>query len=147
MQVVKLAATEIKQNGLNQKSYQKFEQQIDTHQITSQIATTLALDWVDFLKSEGEFFSQKHKIFKSQIGLGSSDIVESIFGKFKVFIKGFKEIGKLVLTIPAFLGKITTDNIKQALESVHQRDIEDWIEESIGQSTLSKRRLAFTKTE
>jgi phosphoribosylanthranilate isomerase len=51
------------------------------------------------------------------------------------------------LTIPAFLGDITPQNIKQALESVHQQDVNDWIEQSIGESDSSKRRKAFAKTE
>ena len=82
-----------------------------------------------------------------QTGLSTSDVIESLFGKFKVFVKEFTEIGKLVLTIPAFLGNITPLNIKQALESTRQQDVNNWIDESIGQSRLSKRRKAFAKTE
>jgi len=66
-----------------------------------------------------------------------------LYGKFKVFVKEFTEIGKLALTIPAFLGDITPQNIKQALESTCQQDVNNWIDESIGQSSLSKRRKAF----
>jgi len=53
----------------------------------------------------------------------------------------------LALIIPAFLGKMTPNKIKDALESVPQADVEDWLKESIGQSTLSKRRKAFPKME
>jgi len=143
MQVIKIAGKQIKLNGLNSQSHQEFEQQIKTGQISSEIATILAEDITDFLKSEGDLLPKRSIISKSQIGLGTSDIVESIFGKFKVFIRGFSEIGKLALTIPAFLGKITPENIKQALESTHQQDVNDWIEDYIGQSILSHRRQAF----
>lgn len=107
----------------------------------------LAQELSRFIFDEGELFAKRPVIYKLQTGLGTSDIVESIFGKFKVFIKGFTEIGKQVLTIPAFLGKATPRKIKQALESVRQQDVNDWVEESIGQSNLSKRRKAFAKTE
>ena len=82
-----------------------------------------------------------------QTGLSTSDVIESLFGKFKVFVKGFSEIGKLVLTIPAFLGDITPQNIKQALESTRQQDVNNWIDESLCQSSLSSIRKAFAKTE
>jgi len=101
----------------------------------------------DFLKDEGESFVDKPVIYKLQTGLSSSDVIESIFGQFKTFINEFADIGKLVLTIPAFLGDITPQNIKQALESVRQQDVNDWIGESVGMSDLSKRRKAFAKTE
>jgi len=52
-----------------------------------------------------------------------------------------------VLTIPAFLGDITSQNIKQALESTRQQDVNNWIDESIGQSSLSSIRKAVAKTE
>jgi len=42
---------------------------------------------------------------------------------------------------------MTPNKIKDALESVPQADVEDWLKESIGQSTLSKRRKAFPKME
>ena len=82
-----------------------------------------------------------------QTGLSTSDVIESLFGKFKVFVKGFTEIGKWALTIPAFLGDITPQNIKPALESTCQKDVDNWIDESIGQSSLSKRMKAFAKME
>lgn len=145
MIVIKIANKQIKKNGLNRQSSVDFKQQIKNSQISSEIATVLAQDINDFLKSEGSLLKKPIIRSPSQTGLGSSDVIESIFGKFKTFLKGFTEIGKLVLTIPAFLGKITPDNLKQALESVHQQDVEDWLEDSIGQSTLSKRREAFPK--
>ena len=147
MQVIKLAKSAVKKEGLDRQSHQKFKELIKTRQITSEVAMELATELGDFLKDEGDLFANRPVIYKLQTGLSTSDVIESIFGKFKVFVKGFTEIGKLALTIPAFLGEITPENIKQALESVHQQDVNNWIEESIGQSNLSKRRKAFTKTE
>jgi len=115
--------------------------------MTSEKAIMLAQELKEFLKSRGELMPSRPIISRAKIGLGTSDVIESIFGKFKVFIKGCSEIGKLALIIPAFLGQITPPKIKDALESVHQQDVEDWIQEYIGQSTLSKRRQAFPKME
>jgi hypothetical protein len=147
MQVIEIAKSCVKKDGLGRQSHQEFKQLIKTSQITSEIAMVLATDLGDFLNDEGELFANRPVIYKLQTGLSTSDVIESIFGKFKVFFKEFTEIGKLVLTIPAFLADITPQSIKQALESTRQQDVNNWIDESIGQSRLSKRRKAFAKTE
>lgn len=147
MQVIGLAKSCVKKEGLQRQSHQDFEQLIETSQITSEVAMELATQVENFLKDEGESFADNPVIYKLQTGLSTSDVIESIFGKFKTFIKEFTDIGKLVLTIPAFLGDITPQNIRQALESIRQQDVNDWIDESVGQSNLSKRRKAFAKME
>jgi len=146
MQVIGVKSC-VKKDGLQRQSHQDFKQLIDTSQITSEIALELATQVEDFLKNEGQSFADIPVSYKLQTGLSTSDVIESIFGQFKTFINEFADIGKLVLTIPAFLGDITPQNIKQALESVRQQDVNDWIDESVGQSNLSKRRKAFAKTE
>ncbi len=145
--VIGIAKNCVKKVGLDRQSHQEFKQLIKTNQITSEVAMVLAQELGNFFKDEGDLFANRPVIYKLQTGLATSDVIESIFGKFKVFVKEFTEIGKLVLTIPAFLGDITPQSIKQALESTHQQDVNNWIDESIGQSSLSKRRQAFTKTE
>lgn len=147
MQVIGLAKSCVKKEGLKRQSHQDFKQLIKTNHITSQVALELATKLGDFFKDEGESFADKPVIYKWQTGLSTSDVIESLLGKFKTFIKEFADIGKLVLTIPAFLGDITPQNIKQALESVRQQEVNDWIDESIGKSNWSKRRKAFAKME
>lgn len=147
MQVIGLAKSCVKKEGLERQSHQDFKQLVKASKTTSEVAMELATQLGDFIKDEGESFADKPVIYKLQTGLSTSDVIESIFGQFKTFIKEFTDIGKLVLTIPAFLGDITPQNIKQALESVRQQDVNDWIDEFIGQSNLSKRKKAFAKTE
>lgn len=147
MQVIGVAKNCVKKEGLQRQSHQEFKQLIGASQITSEVALELVTQLGDFLKDEGESFADIPVSYKLQTGLSTSDVIESIFGKFKTFIKELADIGKLVLTIPAFLGDISPQNIKQALESVHQQDVNDWIEQSIGKSDLSKRKKAFAKME
>lgn len=147
MQVIGIAKSCVKKKGLNRQKHQEFKQLIKVNQINSEVAQELATQIEDFLKNEGESFADRPVIYKLQTGLSTSDVIESLFGKFKVFVKGVSEIGKLALTIPAFLGDITPQNLKKALESTCQQDVNNWINESIGQSSLSKRIKAFAKTE
>ncbi|MBF0433270.1 MAG: hypothetical protein HQK83_18460 [Fibrobacteria bacterium] len=80
-----------------------------------------------------------------EIWLGTSDIIESIFGKYKNFSarSTMKGIGKIILTIPVFTSKITSGNIKTALETTSNYRLKNWIHKNIGTSFFSKRKLAL----
>ena len=80
--------------------------------------------------------------------LASSDIIESVFGHYKAFTdRGpLKEIGKLVLAIPAFLSDLTPPVIREAMESVRTIDVENWVETHLGDSMLKRRRRALVPT-
>jgi hypothetical protein len=85
------------------------------------------------------------KIPPGQTWLASSDILESVFGKYKTFTSRspLKEVGRLVLAIPAFLADLTTSVIRDAMESVRTLDVERWVKTHLGDSMLAKRRQAF----
>ena len=77
--------------------------------------------------------------------LASSDVLESVFGKYKLFSaeRSFNEIGQLILTIPLLTVKLTPQRITQALQTVHASDVRAWASNVFGQSMLSKRRAVF----
>jgi hypothetical protein len=66
--------------------------------------------------------------------LASSDIIESVFGHYKTFTaRGpLKEVGRLVLLIPAFLSELSAPVIREAMTSVRGIDVEQWVEQPIG---------------
>jgi len=77
--------------------------------------------------------------------LGSSEILESLFGKFK-YIEGDQAssgLSSLVLSIPALVGKLDESVVRGALESISCFDIDEWIDENMGQTFLSQRRKAL----
>jgi hypothetical protein len=78
--------------------------------------------------------------------LGSSEILESLFGKFKYIEDNHATSGlsSLVLAIPALVGKLDTSIIKEALEAISVNDVDQWIKEEMGQTYLSLRRQAFS---
>jgi hypothetical protein len=77
--------------------------------------------------------------------LASSDIIESVFGHYKAFTaRGpLKEVGKLVLLIPAFLSELTAPVIREAMASVRSIDVEQWVHKHLGPSMLARRRRAL----
>ncbi|WP_213456681.1 hypothetical protein [Thiocapsa sp.] len=88
---------------------------------------------------------QAAKIPPGATWLASSDIIESVFGKYKMFTaRGpLKEIGRLVLAIPAFLTDLTGPLIHEAMTSVRTLDVECWVKTHLGDSMLARRRQAF----
>jgi hypothetical protein len=55
-----------------------------------------------------------------------------------------KEVGKAVLTMPVFTSSINLLEVKEAMESVSDKDLKKWLNENIGQSLFSKRKEVFS---
>ena len=85
------------------------------------------------------------KLPAGAIWLASSDIIESIFGHYKTFTSRgpLKEVGRLVLLIPAFLSELTAPVIRAAMTSVRTRDVQHWVDKHLGDSMLARRRRAL----
>lgn len=76
---------------------------------------------------------------------GSSEVLESSLGKLKSFEGDFDKSGFTSL-LPAFgalVGKLTPDTIYDALVSVPGKNVKHWVKQHLGQTFLSKRRLAL----
>jgi len=74
-----------------------------------------------------------------------SEIIESIFGKFKM--KAKQTVGGIyqsVLSIVLICSNITTEKITNILQEVKMSDVENWFLSMTGLSNLTKRRKAFS---
>ncbi len=101
------------------------------------------------------FFSKLLEIIEQEISkipngskfLGCSEIIESIFGKFKNLEKNYASLGltSLVLSIPTFLGEISADILKMAMEQISINDVNEWIKANIGDSFWTRRRKDLGK--
>ncbi len=81
--------------------------------------------------------------------LASSDIIESVFGKYKFLTREspLKEVGKRLLLILVFLTQLSTDLVQEAMEKVRNSDVDQWAKEACGISMLARCRQAFKMTE
>ncbi|WP_200243828.1 hypothetical protein, partial [Thiohalocapsa halophila] len=77
--------------------------------------------------------------------LASSDIIDSVFGHDKTFTaRGpLKEVGRLVLLIPALLSQLTAPLMREAMTAVRTVDVEQWVHAHLGPSMLARRRRAL----
>ena len=139
LEVFDLAKKQFLQQGLHQESQQNWLK------LTQKFSDS---PWVrasqekvtQYLAIEGQ------KVPLNQTFLATSDIIESIFGKYKIFSDSStcSEINEMILTLLLSTIEFTPDKVLQALESIQIADVTAWSKEVFGQSMLSKRKVAFS---
>jgi hypothetical protein len=89
------------------------------------------------------------KVPDGQHYLGSSEIIESLFGRFKEMEDHHATSGltSLVLAIAALAGKIDETDIVNAMTTISQADLDSWYEENMGPTFLSKRRKSLQEVK
>lgn len=135
--------TELKTHGLSRHSAQTLKAKLDA---PAPLPPPVA-DFQARLLEQVE--RQAEKLPPGVTWMASSDIIESVLGRYKRFTERgpLKEIGKLVLTIPAFLTDLTAPLIREAMESVRLLDVEQWVDAHLGESMLKRRRQALKPTQ
>ena len=128
----------IKKEGLNKELRQKYVTKYQEGLSSERIR--------NFQKKIEESLLEEMKLLtEEEIRIISSDVMESLFGKYKSFSEksSLKEIRRMILTIPLSTLKITRELIEKALLAVKNVDVKNWEEKTFGQSMLSKRKIAF----
>ena len=112
--------------------------------------------YISSLHIPDSFLSFQHKLFHylhSQLPsnllspiLPSSDILESLFGRYKHFSQRcpLKELRSLLLTIPLSTIRLTPQFIHDGLTAVSCSDLSQWVDRTFGQSMLSQRNILFS---
>jgi hypothetical protein len=77
-----------------------------------------------------------------EILLGSSEVIESVIGKFDTLEQDQVKSGftSMLLSFAALVSKTTEDVIQKALQAVPTKKIGEWFKKNIGQSVQSQRR-------
>ena len=77
---------------------------------------------------------------------GSSEVIESVFGKQKRLEGEQSKSGftGLLLGIPAMVSELSTDLVRQALESTPVKAVIEWKAKYLGETVQGKRRQAFS---
>ena len=141
IEVFDLAKKQLNEEGLHQKSGLDWLELIKTEKLSD-------LPWVqssqqkvsEYLNIEGQ------KVPHGRFFLATSDIIESIFGKYKIFssFSTCSEINEMILTLLLSTTELNPDKVVQAMESIQIADVTAWSKEVFGQSMLSKRKVAFS---
>lgn len=104
---------------------------------------------LDFADDILKFFrTNSKKLDHDKIYLGSSEIIESLFGKLKSLERDQTSFGftSLVLAAVASVGPLDRDTVAMAISTVRVADIERWSKEQVGISVQSFRKNLQTIT-
>lgn len=82
---------------------------------------------------------------EGQTWLCCSDIIESIFGRFKRYARRapMREISRMAMTIPIFTSQFSQDKLMDIFKFKTIRNTINWIRNNMGETMTSKRRKAF----
>lgn len=129
---------QLKINGINQQSRIEFEK--------NQFSTSTNFISV-FQDNILEYITTEISLIPTgKTFLATSDVIESIFGKYKHFSSRcpLKQIGQMVLNISLCTMNLAASVVKEALENVRYLDLQSWSSQVFGQSMLSKRKTVFS---
>ncbi len=138
MKLIRLLQRQLKIFGLHSSSLTQF------NQLLSRLYIPPSLN--PFQEHIFQYLTHEISLLSHQTLLASSDVLESIFGRYKEFSKRcpLKELRTLLLTIPLSTINLTHQFIKDALSTVHASDLARWVNQTFGQSMLSKRKILFS---
>lgn len=138
LDMINLMMKEIKHNGLSDKTLSVVSKKMDDMKLKSKKMKKIKADILGYITEESKNLDGVY--------LGCSDIIESIFGRYKHFSAKtpMKEVGKAVLIMPIFTNDMNPLEVKEAMETITEQDVKDWLNENIGESLFAK-RLVFCK--
>lgn len=93
-----------------------------------------------------DFFVEQSKIVTiGQNWIASSEIIESLFGKLKCLEQDQNKGGltSLVLGTAECIGRLDVKIVREAMVKIKRKDVEAWLDEQLGATLLSKRRIVF----
>lgn len=90
---------------------------------------------IEFIKQESS------KAPKNERLLGSSEVIESVFGKMKRLEQDQSKNGftVFILGLAAIVAETTSDVVQKALETVKTSAVNEWFKKNIGRSVQAKR--------
>ena len=138
-QAAQTAMTHIKCKGLGMATYRTLCEAMEALPLSSTRSHIFRKTVLAAVQREAA------KIPPEEIWLGCSDVIESLFGKYKQISarSPLKTMGRLVLTLPLMTVQLTTELVKNAMEKVSNRDLAKWASDCIDgpPSVMRKRTL------
>ena len=141
LQVATLTEQTVRQDGITREGYQTLERQFQEQRPELKYASAIKLksNLIDFVNTQGKVCKENERL------LGSSEIIESVFGKQKYLERDYAKEGftSLILGIGAFVGTLTADNVKEALVSTPVKKVLKWCKDELGETLQSKKNIAY----
>jgi len=135
MKVVSETRHIVRTSGMHRKVGKRLYSALYSFSLSTR-ACQLAGELIDFVKEQAK------KVPKGETWIGSSECIESLFGKLKSLEKDQNKGGftALVLAAAACVGKVDADTVGKALHTVRNVDVNDWERRNIGATLQAQRK-------
>lgn len=135
IQVVETAVDFIRIQGFYNEAHIDLTQ-VPTFKTHYSKVNTVRQELLTFIEAESAKAKPEERL------LGSSEVIESVFGKLKYLEKDQSKSGftVLLLGLAASLSSTTIEVVQKAMESVPTKKVFRWFKDNIGQSVQSKRK-------
>jgi hypothetical protein len=132
--IVKEAETFIKFQGLYRDCHIDL-MELPTFRVKTLRAKGIKKELLDFVEQESK------KAGKDDRLLGTSEVIESVFGKMKRLEHDQAKSGftVFILSLAAMVSETTTEVVHKALETISTNKIHEWFKKNIGTSVQAKR--------
>lgn len=137
------AEAQVREEGMRRDAGQRYRATLPPLQGSDDRVPRLAEQIESFLAEEGG------KVPCGEAWLGSSEIIESVFGRYKQYVERgvWSEIGSNVLLLPVLLVTLSTSLLWRALQAVGGREVLVWCRAQLGKSRQQRFRQVFGKTK
>ena len=145
LQVATLTEHVVRLEGITLDGHQRLKTQFQEKLPDLKHATAIAMkeNLIDFVKMQGSVCENGERL------LGSSEIIESVFGKQKHLEQDYAKEGftSLILGIGAFVGEMTVETVKEALIFTPVKMVSKWCKDELGETLQSKKIEAYSKVK
>ena len=138
-QVADVAVTLVNRDGIYKGVSRRLARQFSQLDALNDSAKQMAAELVDFVSKQESLARPKERF------PGSTEVLESCFGKFKQLEKQQSRGGftQLLLGFGSLLAKLTPQTVRTALEASSVADIRDWAAQHLGVTLFAQRKLAY----
>ena len=138
MQVIETAETRVRPEGPHAESEAELRERLPPVEAGS-LADRLQRKLLEFMKEQALRVSQTERL------PGSSEVLESIIGKYKTMQGEQGQFGatSMLLAIGAFVGRLTVGGIRTALQTIQGVALSKWEKINLGSTIQSQRKQAF----
>jgi hypothetical protein len=138
MTVIEVVETTVRHQGYHAQTRSKIESELPAASPGS-LADRLRVELLEFVDTNSVLADEDEQL------PGSSEVLESIFGKYKNLQGEAGQFGvtAMVLSIGALIGRVTIQTVRCALESITAANVKSWEQGNLGQTVGSQRIAAF----
>ncbi len=138
VRVVETTEAYVRKQGISLDCHKELEE-LPGLEVHSEKALNVKKQLIDFVQNESLKAKPDERL------LGSSEVIESVFGKLKFLERDQAKSGVtgLLLSVGAFVSETSDQVVQKAMEAVRTCDVSKWCKKMIGKTVQSKRKEAF----